>query len=188
MKTRLLSLALITGLLLALSAIATACGGGGEQLTLREYLSRLDELDNELTEQSEALGAQLETLSEAEAFEQLPESLTQQVGLFEDFGDGLADLDPPAEAQDLHNETVDAVGDLVDAFRDAHEQAEGVDSIADFGEVFGEALTAAEVRITQVCLDAEQLAADNDITVDLDCEKYLGLPPATSVRGRGSRW
>lgn len=188
MKTRLLPLALITGLLLALSAVAVACDGGGEELSLEEYFKGLEELDNKLTEQVDALEARLESLSEAEAVEQLPEILTQQGALFEDFSDGLADLDPPAEAEDLHNEAVDALGDLVDAFRDARDQAEGVDSFADFGEVFGEDLTAAEVRITQLCQDAEQLAVDNDITVDLDCERYLGLPPATSVRGRGSRW
>jgi hypothetical protein len=189
MRIRTVALAGIAGLSLALGVVAAACGGdgGGDSLTLEEYFQRLDELDNKLTEQTDALEPRLESLSEAEALEQLPEILTQQGALFEDFSDGLADLDPPAEAEDLHIEAVDALGDLVDANRDARDQAEGVDSFADLEEVFGEDLTAAEARITQVCLDAEQLAADNDITVDLDCEKYLGLPPATSVLGPDSR-
>ncbi len=58
------------------------------------------------------------------------------------------------------------------AFGAVIDEAENAESIEDFFAVFetGEFNTAIE-RFDQACLDAEQLAADIGITVDLDCDE-----------------
>jgi hypothetical protein len=65
------------------------------------------------------------------------------------------------------DESVSAGRDVVQALRDGIEDAEGANSIQ---EAFASFETEeAGSRFDQTCLDLEQLAEDNGITVDLDC-------------------
>jgi hypothetical protein len=173
MNVRLLVVAGAVGLLLAFGMMAGACkNGGGGALTLEEFFQRVDELDSELNEQSDALFASLEdTQDPAEAVEQLRDIFPQQAGLFQDFRDDLADLDPPAEAESLHHEALEAFDGVIAAVDGLVGQLDSVESLDDLDALFVDSeFSAADERLTQVCLDLEQLAADNGITVDFNCE------------------
>ena len=172
MNVRLLIAAGAVGLLLAFGMVAGGCkNGGGGALTLEEYFQQLDELDNDLNEQSDALFAPLEDVQDpGEAVEQLRDIFPQQAGLFQDFRGGLADLDPPGEVEDLHNEALEAFDGVIAAVDGLVGQLDSVESFDDLDALFAESeFSAADERLTQVCLDLEQMAADNNITVDFNC-------------------
>ena len=154
-------------------ALATvACGGGGGPLTLEAYLQRVDELDDARQQQVIALEEPLQDLSEAEAVVQLRQIIPQEIALFEDFADGLEDLDAPAEAEALHVEALDALQTFTETFGDLDDELAGIESFADLDALFSQqGAVDADERLTQVCLDIEQLAADNEITIDLSCQE-----------------
>ena len=173
MKARFVPLVLITGLFLAFGAIAAACGGDGA-LSIEEYFQQLDELDDEQAMRESELEAQLgdfEALEEAEALARIRDLFPQFVTSFEDFVDGLADLDPPEEAADLHEEAVSAGREVVRLFGEAADEVENAQSLDDFFSLFesGE-LNAAIERFDQACFDLQEVADENDIVVDLSCE------------------
>ena len=158
--------------LLALLAVAGACGGGGGPLTLEAYLQGVAELDEARQQQVVALEEPLRDLSEAEAVLQLRQIIPQEVALFGDFADGLEDLDAPAAAEELHAEALDALQTFTETFGDLDDELAGIESFADLDALFSqEDAVDADERLTQVCLDMEQLAADNEITIDLSCQE-----------------
>ena len=173
MKSKPAAQALITVLALVLAAIvAAACGGDrdGEALTVEQYFRRLETLKTQFEGQPEPL-ARFEGLPEADIIEQLPEIFAQHIAAFEAFNDGLADLDPPAEAEELHQEALDAFEDALTAYGEVEDKLDDVESFADVEQLFSQGdAAAAEARLDQVCLDAEQLAAENGIDIDLNCE------------------
>ena len=177
MKARFLPLALIAAVLLAFGAVAAACGDdGGETLTIEEYFARLAEIDDETEEEEAALDAQLEEelagiTDEEEALEVIQDIFPAQLDNFADFVDDLADLDPPDDIRDDHDDTVDAMRDFVAVFRELVDELDEVESIGEMDALFeGEDFAQAEQRATEACLRVEQLAADNGITVDFNCE------------------
>ena len=170
-SNRVAALAPAVATLLTLGAMAAACNGSGG-LTLEAYLQRVDELDDARQQQAVALEEPLRELSEAEAVVQLRQILPQEIALFEDFADGLEDLDPPAEAEALHAEALDALQAFSQTFGDLSDEFAGVESFADLDALFSQQdAVDADERLTQVCLDIEQLAADNEITIDLSCQE-----------------
>ena len=174
MKMRLLFAAVAMGLLLAFGAVTGACkngGGGGGALTLEEFFQRVDELDNDFEARNAEIEAEFEELSEEEALDQGPDLLGRQAELVRDFVDGLSELDPPEEASDLLEEAVSAGRDVADTFDGLVAELEGAQSLDDLFSFFEDPdFTAGRARFSQVCFDLEQLAADNDITIDLYCE------------------
>lgn len=170
MKTRLVSLALITALVLAFGAVAVGCDGDEDDaLTLEEFFQQMEETGNEFAADSDLLEEELAQLTEQSSPDEALDIIGRQADLIEDFVDELDDLDAPEEAADLMDETVSAGRDLVQALRDGIDNAEGAESLEDVFASF-ETMEVGS-RFEQTCLDAEQLAADNGITIDLDCEE-----------------
>ena len=168
MKTRLVPLAVIAVLVLAFGAIAAACDGD-DALTLEEFFQRMEEVGDEFKADSAPLEEELGQLTEESSPDEALDIIQRQADLIEAFVDDLDDLSPPDEAADLMDEAVSAGRDVVQALRDGIDDAEGAESIE---EVFANFETEeASSRFDQTCLDAEQLAADNGITVDLDCDE-----------------
>ena len=172
MNARFLALALFGSFMLVFGAIAAGCGddGGGGALTLEEFFQRVDELDNDFEARSAEIDAEFEELSEEEALDQGPDLLGRQAELVGDFIDGLSELDPPEEASDLLEEAVSAGRNVADTFDGLVAELEDAQSLDDLFSFFEDPdFMAARGRFSQVCFDAEQLAADNDITIDLNC-------------------
>jgi hypothetical protein len=166
MKTRLVPLALIAVLVLAFGAIVAACDGD-DALTLEEFFQRLEQVADEFEADSAPLEEELGQLTEESSPDEALDIIRRQADLIEDFVDELDDLSPPDEAADLMDEVVSAGRDVVQALRDGIDDAEGAESIE---EAFANFETwEVSTRFDQTCLDVEQLAADNGITIDLDC-------------------
>ena len=173
MQLRFLPFVVLSCFALAPGALAAGCGddGGGDALTLEEFFQRVDELDNDFEARNAEIEAEFEELSEEEALDQGPDLLGRQAELVGDFIDGLSELDPPEEASDLLEEAVSAGRNVEDTFDGLVAELEGAQSLDDLFSFFEDPdFTAARGRFSQVCFDAEQLAADNDITIDLYCE------------------
>jgi len=169
-----LALILILSSALTIGIVAAACdddGGGGGTVTLEEFFVALQALDDDLEEKSAELDAEGEALGEDATVDEAVAILRQQVELIEEFVNDLDALEAPPEAADLLEEAVSAGGEVVRLFGELLDEAEGTETLDEFFSAFDDAETdAAFQRFEQVCLDLEQLAADNDITVDFNCD------------------
>ena len=177
MKTRLPGLIMAALAVLAFGAVASACGGGGdggggEGLTLERYFQRLAELDKELTERSDELGAQLEGLSEDEIREQAPGILGGQLEVIQDFVDGLDELVAPADVADAHEREAEAGRELERLFAEALAELRASPDLSDpFLPFETVEMSGAGEAFTAVCRELEEIAADSDISVDLNCRE-----------------
>jgi hypothetical protein len=169
----------LAGLSLALVIVAAACGGGGGggALSLEKYFQRLEELDQAFDEKNDALSVQLQ--NELAAVASPEEAIEVLARLFRDEGlptlqgfvDDLAALDPPSEAEDAHNEAVEAGREAVQALEDLIEQIESADTPAEVERLLTDDTTdPAFERFDQACFGLQEVADDNDIAIDLNCE------------------
>ena len=171
MKTLLVPLALIAVLVLAFGALTAACDGD-DALTLEQFFQRMEEVSDEFLADRAPLEEELGEITDESSVDEALDLLRQDADLLEGFVDELDDLNDPDEAADLMDETVSAGRDLVRVVRDAIDDAEGAESMEEvFAILWSEEIGATAERFDQGCLDAEQLAADNGITVDLDCDE-----------------
>ena len=173
MNARSVPSALIVVLLVAFGAIAAACGGGGEPLTLREYFQRLAKVFTDADERFEALTDQCveDVEPEGAEIEATRCFFDASVRVFRDALDETNDLDPPAEAEAAHEELVNAGADLAQFIGEFGEQLADTESASELEELFGEESFAdAGERFEEACFDLEEIARENDIEVDLDCE------------------
>ena len=179
MKPR-LSVSLFVGaLLLALSAMAGACGGDG-QITLEEYFQRIDVLGDNFEDDTNRLADEFEEAAQEVATEeQLIEpfrAFFDRLGaLTEDFVADIESIDPPSEVEDAHNEIVAAQAEGLELLEELNERAQRVVSISDMEELSAEfegpVFTDISDRSEQACFALEAIADDNGIDVDLECEE-----------------
>jgi hypothetical protein len=160
--------------LLVLGIIAAGCDGDGE-LTLEEYFGQLEALKEETDAQTEALGVpeEQESDSEEEQIEAFRESFEGSVRIFTDFVDALDDIDPPAEVEGPHEESVAAGRELVDTFQDFIDGMADVESTSELDAVFeeeGPGFEAASDRFDNACFALEEIADANGIAFDLECD------------------
>jgi len=176
MKMRFAGLVVAAGLVFLLAVGAGACtDGGGGALTLEEFFQRVEELDADFEAGNAEIEAELGELSDEEALDQGPDLLGRLAELVGEFVDELAALDPPEEATDLLEEAVSAGRNVADTFDGLVAELEGAQSLDDLFSFFEDPdFMAARGRFSQVCSDLEQLAADNGITIELNCEDEEG--------------
>lgn len=182
-QIRLTPIALIAVAILSLGAVASACGGGddggnggggGPELTLEDYFQQLGEIDDTFSAEADAIetasGGTAASLEDEEAtLNLLADDLGKQLDLVDAFISDVADLNPPAEAQEAHDEAVAAFRELAGLLENVIDEVGNAESMADLEAIDDTELTAADERVTEACLAVEQIAADNDIDVDLDC-------------------
>jgi hypothetical protein len=164
---------LLGGLMVAMALVGgAACGGGGKSkpLTLEEYFQRVDTGENALTADSNALNDRFQALSDEEFLAQASDLLGEQLTVLRTFVKALDDIEPPAEAKDVHEKAVGSGHDLVDAYAaalPAVKDATTADEV--FTKMNTDDFTTASDAFTQGCVDLQKLADDNHITVDLSC-------------------
>lgn len=140
----------------------------GNELSLEEYFQELDEMENNFSEKGDAT---FEDLPEEPEVADVEDALGSFTGVLEDFVDELEGLNPPEEAQEAHDAVVEAgraASDEYNALVDSISDFESVDDI--FTSAAGESVTEALDGFTEACKPLQQLADDNDIDVDLNCE------------------
>jgi hypothetical protein len=181
MKSRLIVLSLAAALLLALGAIATACGDG-DKAALEEYFQQLQALaDDAADRQAESVDPQIATILDASATDEDRiaagrDAATSGTAILKDGISKAETLEPPEEAVEAHNEFIDASEEYVDFFEAADGRlAEAESALAVIAEFVSPEFSAASKRFEDSCSVLEEIAQDNDIELDLQCE-----PPTPS--------
>lgn len=162
----------LVGALAMFGSLLAACGDDGDELTLEEFFLRVEELDDQFEADSAAVDEEFDQLTEDASPDEALDLIRRTADLIEGFVDDLDDLNAPEEAVDVRDEAVTAGRDVARVVRDAVDEASGAETLEDLEGFFAifETEEAVFDRFEQACLDAEQLAADNAITVDFDCE------------------
>ena len=162
---------------LAAMAVAAGCNGGGG-LSLEEYLKRVDELDNQSGERTDALSDRLNLISDESASDQeridaAQSAIPEFVSILDDFLSGLKALDPPSDVQQEHEESLAAGEATFDVFDGVATQVGNAESIPELDQALSvlnsDEYTAADQRFTDACLALQATADENKIDVDLSC-------------------
>ena len=157
------------------SLLLAACGDGeeGEELGLDEYFRQLDEIEEGIKTDIGALGEESEG-----AWEDIEATRDYVDGYRDILEQGISDmreLDPPAEAEDAHDEFVAALSDMVPVSEDYSERLADIETPSELQELFAEQvadprLQEAWQRVDDACVELQGIADENGINVSLDCE------------------
>lgn len=172
MKPHRFVLLFIVALLLAVGAIAVSCGDSNE-LTLEEYLRRIEALSDQADERFEPLVEALnqEFDAEPDRLEATREFFRADIPIVRDFLEGVDDLEPPAEVEGPHEETVAAGAEFLEILEDFTDRITGVESTSELEELLDDPeLEAASGRFEEPCFALQDIADANGIDVDLKCE------------------
>lgn len=172
MSVRLALVSTVLGLLV----LGAACGGGGGALSLEEYLRELDRLDQRMDERSQEAEDAFEeaindpTISEAEGLEAVQTFFSDALPILQDFVEGMEGLEPPEEAQQLHDEAVAAGRGALERLERLNDDLGEATTPAEVQEMFS-TLESDEAfqRFRDACNDMQALADENEIDVDFDC-------------------
>ena len=159
------------GLLLGVGAVAAACGGGEEELSLEEYFQKLETISDDLRERGEAFDPETGELPNIDTLQRL---LSEGVSAFQDALNEAENLDPPSEVKGAHDTFLQEARARMEVFESLADRAAEVESLSGLEDVFAEFedpdSEAADVRFDDACRALEQVAADNGIELDLGCE------------------
>jgi hypothetical protein len=152
-------------------------GGGGdsgvrEELTLADYFSTYQAINKAAEEQFDSIapdiGGSDATLDERKLA--LVAFLEEIRDIAREFVAEFEDIDPPDEAQALHEDSLGAGNDLVEAIDGIIDDVEDFDSLSDILDFDVPELDAASERLDAICADLQKLADDEEIDVGLGCE------------------
>lgn len=162
-------------LLLMLSAVTLlGCDGGGDELSLKEYYAELSRAQVEAGQRTPSADVDPGDIPADTPPEELrrllKEGLRASRELNEAFLEDLKSIEPPAEAESVHEDylaAIDAVGAWIEG---TIETVDGVDSLEEFEkQVDLSAYRDIEQGFIEACTELERIAADNGIEVDLEC-------------------
>ena len=173
---RTLRLAIIASLLVVAGSFAAACGSdNGDALTLEEFFQRIEELDDEFEARTESLESEFdEAVAEVESVDEVIDAaqsfFDEGAAAIETFVEGIADINPPAEAEELYDEVLEAGRTVVELFGNAVDQVEEATTEEEFEALFeNSAIEDAFDRFDAACDDAQAFADDRGISVDFNC-------------------
>ena len=166
-------------LLLLLGLLATACGGG-EKLTPEEYFARFEAINVRVSEQIDAMFADLPDANDEEFFRD-EANLPVFTGLTNAFIDVLRvgleahdALSPPPEITEADQEFIDAGDELLDVFEGIAEELESAESIADAMQIrmaSEQATAEAAARFEAACADLAEIAAASGVLTEVACRE-----------------
>jgi hypothetical protein len=164
-------------------ALAAGCGGddGGGRLSVEEYVERMNELNDDLEETTRQLEEGFDDefaefdLDEGdgelsdEQRDAFGEVFRSAAGALEDFADDLDGVNPPEEADALHEEFVDVTREFAERMAESGEDAERLDDGEDaFTLVFS--LVGVGGEWEEACVAVEEFADEAGESLDMDCE------------------
>lgn len=157
----------IVGALLGGAAGIVACSDDDEAMTLEAYIAALDKIDDETTA---AIDANFESLSDEPTVEEVKSAFDNLPAELNKAADNADELDPPEDAAERHDALVERLRNFADASEDASEAASGATTVDEFFEQTNtEEFAAAESAFEEACLDMQNYAGEQGITVDLGC-------------------
>jgi hypothetical protein len=157
------------------AAFGVACKNGSATLSLEEYFRKVDDIQNTgysaYATQEAAKGTPSDSASGKELAAFQRESWTITAAAQHDYAKQLGDIDPPDEVAGARNGLVDALNAAGDALDNAANSLPASITMADLqnGGPTGEELTTTSNNLIAACHALQQIANDNDITVDLGC-------------------
>ncbi len=166
MKTKLTIIASV----LLLSIFSIACGGESE-ISLEDYFQQVEAILIESDQEEAALETRFPG-----AFEEGPATadfFDAVVDLRREANARLADIDPPAEAKDAHDQLVSDTDLLLAAAEDFAERVRPAKTASELEQVFETetpAFEAAQNRMEHSCSSLQAIADRNGIEVDLGGE------------------
>lgn len=169
---------LLTAAIAALTAIlAVACTGDSktDTLTLEQYFGELERIGDDA--QAAIDEVEFPDVAANASFEESRDALAQFFGASADIaGDAVDDirgLDPPGEVEDEHDRYVDALESIPSISDDLQQRIHEAQSEDEYAEIVGTDDPFEEVgdEITEACDALQQIAEDNSIEVDLQCDE-----------------
>ena len=160
-------------LMLALGAIAAACGGDDE-LTLEEFFEQGQAIDDDFEEQLEGVYEGFPDDGE-ETDENLQEEKAaygEFAAVYDEFFDELATLNPPSEAEDEFDELLTAGREIVEFLEEYAVRIEGAESFTELGQLLdeGEAESnALQETYRAACQSLQDVADANGIVASIEC-------------------
>jgi hypothetical protein len=92
------------------------------------------------------------------------------VAALEDFADGIAELNPPEELQDLQDRTVSAMRAGTDVLNDVVSDLGNTSTMQEAQTILAEAPAQQPFdSMAAVCFEAQAMADDAGVDVDYDC-------------------
>lgn len=159
---------MIAAAIIGVAMLGAACSDDdGGALTLDAYFEKLQKLDDQFEEDSAALDAAFES----QDLDDIKSAVADGTDSTEEFIDDLDALEPPADAQEAHDEAVTAGKEFLVALRDFNDDVQDADSTDALQEIPFDAIGEASDAFNDACLGLEALAADKDIELDLNCEE-----------------
>jgi hypothetical protein len=161
-------IALIGVIAVAAALLGWACSdNGGNELSLEEYFEQLDDAENKFTDDSDA---SFENVPDEPEISEVQDALREFTNVLQDFVGDLEDLNPPEQAQAAHDDAIDAAEEVIDVYENLIDEADDLETVDElFESTQGEAATEALDRLTTACLDLQDVANENELDFDLNC-------------------
>lgn len=172
MRRRIAAIVMVASVV-GLGLFAGACviglgGGGGNELTLKDYFKQLEALRTKLDTDAGEVGTRL---SSTQDVNKAGDIFAEFVGVLDAFVSGVEDLNPPDEAQKAHDTAVERGKTFVDEFQNAADEAQKAKTVEELtAATSSDGLTSADKDFTTSCNKLQGIADDNKITVDLGCK------------------
>ncbi len=149
----------VAALALLVAAIAAACDGDGG-LSLEEYFSEMQAISDDVNAGRDALSREFQAVSLLEGLAMVASEARDRLG----------GIDPPAEAEDAHNELALAFAAVEAVCQGAADGAAEVESRSEITELLSACKSVeASSQFRVPCRALELLADDNGIQVNLRC-------------------
>ena len=163
------------------AADETPAPGGETAPSLEEYFSEIQAISDDANAGRAALSPEFQTARDPAASEE--QSIAAGQRLFEGLAmiasearDRLRGIDPPAAAEDAHDELALATAAIEEECQDTADRAAEVESRSDILELAVECESVEAFSQYRVpCRALEEIADDNGIQVNLTCPLEMGL-------------
>jgi hypothetical protein len=161
--------------LLAVSAIASGCGGGDAGVTSEEYFQQLEGVVADLDQQTETLANEREENlasagSDQEHLVLIRDFYYDLFSLIGDFRDDLAGIEPSKEVEEAHNDLVGRADEFFSVWSEISDELKSAASEAELEELLtNDEFVAVGHRFEEACFELQRVADDKGIDVDLQC-------------------
>ena len=167
---RRITIIIAAGVVAIAAAAGVACSDD-DAPTLEAYFAEVQALAKKSEDNANAA---LDSIDDQSTPQELRDALKELAGSLEDTSDEFDDIDPAEKAKTQHKALGEALDDWASASTDAAKSLDDLGDDATGDDVFNafntEEFTTTQEAFNNACKALEQVAADNNIEADLNCE------------------